>query len=70
MLVAARADRQGARLRPDGRPFDQDVVGEVEKLEHAGVALAQAVGSNEGLCVSVWGADDEEGTTLGNDAAV
>jgi hypothetical protein len=64
VLVAPRADRQGARLGADGRAFHQHVVGEIEELELRGVALRQAVRSNQRLRIAVRGADHEEGAAL------
>ncbi len=69
MLVAACAHRQRACLGADGRPFDQDVVGEVEKLEHGRIAVIEAVGPHQRLGVAVRGPDHEERATLRDHAA-
>ena len=69
MLVAACAHRQRPGLGADGWPFDQDVVGEVEELEHGRVAVVEAVGPYQRLGVAVRGADHEEGATLSDHPA-
>ena len=69
VLVAAGAHGEGAGLGADDRSLDQHVVGEVDELQEGGVRSLQTVGADQGLRVTVRGADDEERAALGDDAA-
>ena len=69
MLVAAGAHRERAGPGADGGAFDEDVVGEVEELEHGRVPLAEAVGPHQGLRVAVRSANHEKRAALGDHAA-